>query len=118
VEGAGIAVRLQAAASLPNTPGGYVCTVSPADDLLFLARCPGGASNSCPIMKKIPASIDLGVAVLVRAAVVGNQVTCSLPQKGISFSYTDPAPFAGGGAGFVTFHASAMFDYLKVTPLP
>lgn len=115
-EGAGLAVRVQPGAQLPNPPGQYSCVVSPDSQILGLGHCPGGANNNCLLMMSKPAAIFLNTAVVVRVTAQGNAITCELPELGVSFTYVNSS-YPNGGVSLITFYGKSAFEYLRVTPL-
>ena len=71
-----------------------------------------GTSSYCDVLEQEDVSIAVGEPIRIRAEVVGNQLSCSLPDRGVST--THEVEHESGGVALVTFHADASFDYLRV----
>jgi hypothetical protein len=59
--------------------------------------------------------VSVGQKVLVRATIVGNQLTCELPLLGGKKTFT--TGLTSGGPTLITQFTDASYDDLKVCPL-
>jgi hypothetical protein len=112
-EGAGLSVRVQAAVVNPGyPPDQYACVISNDYAQLGVWEC-SNQNQVCNIKTATPISYVAGTKYRLRATVIGNKVTCELPDLGKSVSMTDNS-LSSGGVALSTFYASATFYYLKV----
>jgi hypothetical protein len=113
-EGASLGVRFQGGTD--ETPRQYLCGVYPGSNGLVVVHCSGGnPNNTCKVQQTTGPPVSTGQPWLVRATVVGNQLTCELPQVGAKLTHA--MGLSSGGPTLITQYADASYDDLKVCPL-
>jgi hypothetical protein len=99
----------------PSSTSRYWCGVNTYYHRLYLGKTVSG--NWVPLGQSANGSVSGTGPFELRAAVVGDQLTCAETLSGISLAASDSS-LPSGQAGIATFVAKGCFDYLTVVAAP